>query len=332
METNKEKKDSFFKKIGRGFANFFKGIGNFFVKTGRTNSSKNFGCIEGIGDFLVYDNHALISAVGMGDVTFTKENVISWRFEGLSRIRRKEATVKYTIKLDGNVIFPQKVREKNDVNNLTATIFVNKETERFISNGEITYGELFHGVYPLEKCDIYIYDDCFVIAVKLEKRNGNNVERYQESLLYPFSNIDSIIEEKERKFVVQFDDEKYISFTILNNYKYEKFKAMQRQFFIGSGEFTYKSINQECDSLEKCDIYMYANSFVIAVNLENRNGNNVEKHHANLLYKFSAVNSLDETTPKSFNVRFNDGNHMSFMILNNDKYEMFKIAKIVKIK
>lgn len=69
-----------------------------------------------------------------------------------------------------------------------------------------------------------MYDDCFVIAINLVRKNGNNIKSFQESLLYEFSDVESIVEKRERSFEVNFKDGKYIKFTILNGKKYEKFK------------------------------------------------------------------------------------------------------------
>lgn len=212
--------EKFMDKAKNGLVKFFKGVKNFFVKTGRVNSSNCYGCIDKIGDFLVYDDHALISAVGMDDIVFKRENVVNYSFAGLGKIRSKKATVSYKITLDDNVIFPEKVREKNDVKNITATIFVAKEVSHFLGSGDIEYGEGTRGLIPFEDCDVYGYNDCFVMAVKLKKMVGDKVENYQESLLYPYSNI-TYIKEENKRFTVQFDGEKHMSFTPKNEEAYK---------------------------------------------------------------------------------------------------------------
>lgn len=226
MESGTEK-TGFFERVKSGLVKFLSGVKNFFVKTGRVNGTHCYGCVEGIGDFLVYDDHALISAVGMDDVTFKNENVISYCFDGLGRIRRNKATVKYTITLDDTVIFSEKVREKNDVKNLTVTIFVEKDRAHFWGQGQVEYGQGTRGLHPLEECDIYGYQDCFVVAVKLERRNGDKVEKYQESVLYPFANIESIGEGAAKVFTVRFKDGKNLSFTAVNEAVYEKVKNIE---------------------------------------------------------------------------------------------------------
>ena len=231
MENNKKNdtanQEGFFDKVKNALIKFFKGTKNFFVKTGRVNSDKCYGIIDNIGDFIVYDDHALISAVGMDDVVFTKENVLSYSFEGLGKIRRNKATVKYQITLDDNVVFPEKVREKNDVKNLTAVIFVAKDRAHFLGNGGIEYAEGKSGYIPLDDCEVYGYETCFVIAVKLKKQVGDKVENYQESLLYPYSSVTYIEEKENGKFTVQFEGNKLMSFTPKNDDAYKSMKELE---------------------------------------------------------------------------------------------------------
>ena len=203
----------FVDKVKNGFVKFFKGVKNFVVKTGRKNSTNYYGRIENIGDFIVYNDHALISAVGMDDVTFTNENVISYSFAGLGKILMNKATVQYKIVLDDNVVFPELVAQKNDVKNLTATIKVEKDRSHLIGHGDMEYGKGNRGLSPLEACDVYGYEDCFVIALNLERRNGDKVEKYQESVLYPFADIAYIGEEKNGSCIVKFNDDKSLRFT-----------------------------------------------------------------------------------------------------------------------
>lgn len=214
-QTNTEKKEGFFDKVKNGLVKFFKGVKNFFVKTARVNGTHCYGVIEGIGDFLVYDDHALISAVGMDDVTFTGANVASWSFEGLGRIRRSKATVKYKIVLDDNVVFPQKVREKNDVKNLTATIFIENERSHLLGRGKMERDQGNRGMPSLEDCDVYGYSNCLVIVLKLKKQVGEKVEHYQESVLYPFSDVSYVGEQKDKSLVVKFNDAMSLIFTPL---------------------------------------------------------------------------------------------------------------------
>ncbi len=202
----------FMDKVKNGFAKFFKGVKNFIVKTGRKNGTNYYGRIENIGDFIVYADHALISAVGMDDITFTNENVISYSFVGLGPILMKKATVQYKIMLDDNVVFPELVAQKNDVKNLTAFIKLEKERSHFVGHGDMGYGKGSHGLSPIEACDVYGYEDCFVIAFNLEKRNGDKIEKYQESVLYPFADI-AYIEENKGAYVVKFKDDKSLHFT-----------------------------------------------------------------------------------------------------------------------
>ena len=204
--------EKFFDKVKAGFSKFFSGVKNFVVKTGRVNGTNNYGCIDGIGDFIVYEDHALISAVGMDDVVIKRENVVSYSFNGLGKIRKKKATVSYKITLDDNVVFPEKVREKNDVNNLTATIFVEKDRTHFLGNGGIESPKGKLGNVPLTDCNIYTYEECFVIAVNLEKMNGDKVEKYQESFLYPYTEVVDIAERESGKVVINLNNERLMSF------------------------------------------------------------------------------------------------------------------------
>jgi hypothetical protein len=232
MENNNtEKKESFFEKVKNALIKFFKGVKNFFIKTGRVNGSHCYGIIQGIGDFLVYDDHALISAVGMDDVTFTKENVVSYYFDGLGNIRRNKATVKYKITLDDNVVFPEKVREKNDVKNITAVINVEKDSTHLWGRGTAEYGKSANKLSPIEECDVYGYGDCFVIVLKLERRNGDKIEKYQESMLYPFSDIKALYDGSTtpsgKPVVVEFKDGKTMSFTVRNETVYATVKSIE---------------------------------------------------------------------------------------------------------
>ena len=213
MGNETEKKENFLVK-------FLKGVKNFFVKTGRVNGSNCYGIIEGIGDFLVYEDHALISAVGMDDVVFKRENVISSSFEGLGRIRRNKATVQYTIVLDDTVVFPEKVREKNDVKNLKATVDINKLAANKVGKGSFE---------AAADCDIYAFGPNLVIVMNLEKPNGDKVMKYQESVLYPNTDVEAWEEADGNKFRVKFNDGKRLSFvakneTVFNEMK-EFFKA-----------------------------------------------------------------------------------------------------------
>ena len=223
MENNTEKKVGFFTKVKNALIKFFKGLKNFFVKTARVNSSNCYGIVDGIGDLLVYDDHALISAVGMADVTFTKANVLSTSFEGLGNIRRKKATVKYKIELDDNVVFPEKVREKNDVKNITVTISIDKETSHLLGHGTMKKaGEIAN-------CDVYGYGSGFVIALNLEKRVGDRVEKYQESLWYAFSAIAKMGEGSPKTFIVQFNDDKILEVTAINDIAYRRLKEIEEK-------------------------------------------------------------------------------------------------------
>ena len=204
--------EKFFDKVKAGVGKFFGGIKSFIVKTGRVNGTNNYGCIDRIGDFIVYEDHALISAVGMDDVVIKKENVLSYSFNGLGNIRKNRATVSYTITLDDNVVFPEKVREKNDVKNLTATIFVDKDRAYFLTDGGIEYPKGKLGEVALTDCDIYTYEKCFVFAVKLEKMNGDKVQKYQESFLYPYSDVVYIKEKDDGRVVINLKDERLLVF------------------------------------------------------------------------------------------------------------------------
>ena len=163
----------------------------------------------------------------MDDVVFTGKNVLGYSFEGLGEIRRKKATVKYKITLDDTVVFPEKVRERNDVKNLIAEIFVKKDSSYFLGNGGIEYGKGKSGLMPLDDCEVYGYKDCFVIAVKLKKQVGEKVENYQESLLLPYSSISFIKEKENGTFTVQFNENRLMSFKPGNDKAYEFMKNLE---------------------------------------------------------------------------------------------------------
>jgi hypothetical protein len=223
-ETNK---DGFMTKVKNGLMKFIKGIKNFVVKTGRVNGTHCYGIIDNIGDLIVYDDHALISAVGMDDIVFTKENVLSYSFEGLGKIRRNKATLKYKIVLDDNVVFPEKVREKNDVKNLIALVNAEKDRSHYLGKGSIEYGKASRGLSPVVECDVYGFGDCLVVVVLLEKRVGEKVEKYQESLLYPLSKLSSIVEGKNKSFAIKFDDDKLLQVTPAGDSAYETLKNIK---------------------------------------------------------------------------------------------------------
>ena len=208
--TEKTTEEGFMDKVKNGFMKFIKGVKNFFKKTAIRNGKNYYGMINGIGELAVYDDHALIFAVGMDDIVFTKENVIGYGFRGLGPIRGKKATIEYAIVLDDNVMFPELVRQKNDVNNVIATIMIDKERSHLLGHGDVEYGS-GNRLSPLEKCDVYEYPDCFVIVLNLERRNGDKVEKYQESLLYPFSEV-AYINKGGSRTDVRFKDGKSLYF------------------------------------------------------------------------------------------------------------------------
>lgn len=195
-QTEEVKTEGFMDKVKKVLVKIGSGIKSFVVKTGRANSTNHYGVIENIGDLLVYEDHALISALGMDDVVFTHENVVSYAFDGLGRIRRNKATVQYKIVLDDKVVFPEKVREKNDVQNLTATINIAKETAHLLGNGTMLGAD----------CDVYGYPKCFVIVLNKERQNGDKIEKYQESLLYPYKDVIAIEDHEDKAFLIKFND------------------------------------------------------------------------------------------------------------------------------
>lgn len=203
--TEATTEEGFMDKAKNGFMKFGKGVESFVVKTAIRNGQNHYGMVNGIGDFAVYDDHALIFALGMDDIVFTKENVITYSFRGLGRIRENKATVEYAIVLDDNVVFPELVRQKHDVNNVIATIMIDKDRSHLLGRGDIEYGG------GIEACDVYEYPDCFVIVLRLERRRGDAVEKYQESLLYPFSEV-AYINEGGSRIDVRFKDGKSLHF------------------------------------------------------------------------------------------------------------------------
>ena len=47
-------------------------------------------------------------------------------------IKTNTATFKYVVELDDNVVFPEKVRQKNDVKNLTVHVIANKCKDHYL--------------------------------------------------------------------------------------------------------------------------------------------------------------------------------------------------------
>lgn len=226
-QTPNTNQESFLVKIKNALSKFFTGVKNFFIKTGRANSSNCYGIIDNIGDLLVYDDHALISAVGMNDIVFTNKNVLSYSFAGLGKIRRNRATVRYNITLDDNVVFPEKVREKNDVNNLTAIINIEKERSHLLGKGLIGPDDPKN--MRFDNCDIYGYDKCLVIVYNLEKKVGEKIEKYQESTLYPFEDIVEIVEKKDmdKTLNIRFNDRKKAVFTAKDTDAFNKVMSIK---------------------------------------------------------------------------------------------------------
>ena len=218
----KENEEKFLDKVKKGFGKVFKGIKNFFVKTSIRNGSHYYGQINGIGELAVYDDHALIFALGMDDVVFTNENVVGYSFKGLGPIKAKKATVEYAITLDDNVVFPELVRQKNDVKNLTATIMIEKERSHLLGRGLIE-----DDLGRTQECDIYGYPKSIVIVLNLEKVNGDKVEKYQESVLYPSSHITGIAQGNGKSFAVEFNDGKKLQFTASKEEAYAIIKEMK---------------------------------------------------------------------------------------------------------
>lgn len=203
---------SFLEKVKNALIKFFKGLKNFIVKTGRVNGTHCYGVIDNIGDFLVYDDHALISAVGMDDVTFTSKNVISYSFEGLGKLRRNKVHVKYKITLDDDVVFPEKVRQKNDVKNLDALIDINMDSKHLLSR--------------FENYASYKYDDCIIIVFNLKRQVGNREEAYQEAISYSLPDILLISEGKGGSFIIKFKDKKEYVFSPVNEKAREVIKEL----------------------------------------------------------------------------------------------------------
>ena len=231
-EATEEKKESFFVKLKNGIAKFCKGVKNFFIKTGRVNSSNCIGMIEGIGDFLVYDDHALISAVGMDDITFTKENVVSTSFLGLGPIRRG-VTVKYKIVLDDNVVFPEKVREKNDVNNLTAVINIkNDKSSIFLGSGQASCDKSKDGLAAIADCDAYGYTNDIALAKKVKTLvNGEERTSYY-SAIYSFDEIKTVLAPSsasaDSKFTLSFNDGNSATIKAANDTAFAYLKSLEK--------------------------------------------------------------------------------------------------------
>ena len=195
MENNTEKKEGIFDKIKNTVTKVLKGTKEVAVKTARINSKDCYGFVLHIGYLLAYDDHALISSpnIGRDDVTFKKENVLSYGFAGLGDILHYKATVNYSLTLDNNVQFPKEVSEKYDVKNVTVAVYLEKLREHLIGNGSMEYGTkaCSNGVRPIENCDVYKFDNCLVLAFNLQERTGgDHVRTYQDSALYSFANIE----------------------------------------------------------------------------------------------------------------------------------------------
>lgn len=214
---NTENKAGFFDKVKAFFSKFFAGAKSFAVKTGRVNSANCYGVIDKIGDFLVYEDHALISAVGMDDVVFTRQNVLDYSFEGLGSIRRHKVYVKYHIVLDDNVVFPEKVAEKNDTKNLVALIAIAKEKDRFLGRGK----------QKAIDCDVYGYKGCLIMVWKVPTQVGEKVEIREEATLYPYDDVVTIEEKSDKTLVLELKDGKKVALTPKDNDAYELVKNIK---------------------------------------------------------------------------------------------------------
>lgn len=222
MQINEKKNEGFFTKLKNGFMKFFKGIKNFFIKTGRVNSSNCYGFVDGYGDFIVYTDHALFSAVGREDIVFTAKDVRSWSFEGIGKIRRKRATVKYSIEIDSKVLSPNSDCSSDSTQKVNALIFISKEISHLYGHGFVSATENFYS-----KCDVYGYDSCLIIVLKLEKQVGDKIEKYEESLQYPLSDIKSIIEVENKDISIKLKDKKTVVFKPQNSKIIEELKKIE---------------------------------------------------------------------------------------------------------
>ena len=117
-------------------------------------------------------------------------------FAGVGQPRRNKATVKYEITLDDNVVFPERIRAKHDVNHLTATVYTEKDFSHKWGVGTLNN----------EACDVYGYSKDFVLIFSYQKPLGQKVEIHQEARTIAFSEIASVEEKSSKGFIVKFNN------------------------------------------------------------------------------------------------------------------------------
>ena len=221
--TQQTEKEGFLAKVKKSIKKFLNGTKEVAVKTARINSMNCYGFILFIGYLLVYEDHALVSFIGKEDVTFKKENVLSYGFAGLGDILHSKATVNYNLSFDDNVVFDEELRQKYDTKNVTIAVYADKFTDKLLGNGSMLHGNK----NTLEKCNVYQFPDCIVIVFNIEKQNGNSVTRYQESAMYPLADIQSLTETGNKSFSVTFKDGKTLTFAAKNETAYEAIKSLE---------------------------------------------------------------------------------------------------------
>lgn len=216
-----ESNDGVMAKLKKIFGKILGGVKSFFIKAARTNSKNCYGSIAGIGNLLVYEDHALISALGMEDITFTRDNVKSYAFAGLGNFIGHSPTAKYIINVDDRIPFPDAVRERQNVSSLTAFVYLYMEKDHYVGNAELGFDD----------CDIYDYTNSFIYVLNLKKFVNGKEEHYKESYYYSYDLIEDVIVQ-DTTYVIKIKDKTptYLHFTPKSTSTKVFFETLKRRF------------------------------------------------------------------------------------------------------
>lgn len=161
--NEQEKKNGFMDKIKAFFAKLGAGAKDAAVKTARRNSPKYIGNVIDIGNINVEQDHALIYAINMEDITFQSKNVVAAEFTGefgrpVKAGKGTIPTVRYDMRLDDNVVFPSTL--KADTSVLHIDVLITKDHAHYFGEGKYIDAKknVFEGsVYVYQYMTVFVW-------------------------------------------------------------------------------------------------------------------------------------------------------------------------------
>ena len=186
--AEQEKKTGFFDKAKALASKFGKGAKDVAVKTARRNSPSFLGSAIGIGNINAEKDHAVIYAINMEDIVFKAENVVSSEFTGAFGNSVKSGkgtipTVKYDLRLDNNVVFPDAL--KTDTSVLHIDVLITKDHAHYFGEGKYMDAQknLFEG-------SVYVYKHMTVFVWK-RITDPNNGMYTLETIVLPHAQLNT---------------------------------------------------------------------------------------------------------------------------------------------